>query len=138
MKKTIADSIFKEKKESEGCILFCFVFFVLMIFLLFLSWVVLIFSLQWKRWNQKDGSERIFSFNGLWWMGVTTLRQKCPYSELFWSVFSRMWTEYGDILRISPYSVQMQENMDQNNSKYWPAVLVFNKVWSLKQDWQFR
>ena len=23
------------------------------------------------------------------------LREKCPYSELFWSVFSRIWTEYG-------------------------------------------
>ena len=32
-----------------------------------------------------------------------TLRKECPYSEL---------------LRISPYSVRMQENADQNNSKY--------------------
>ena len=23
------------------------------------------------------------------------LRKKCPYSELFWSLFSRIWTEYG-------------------------------------------
>ena len=42
----------------------------------------------------------------------TTLRKKCPYSELFWSVFSRIWTEYGEIFRISPYSVQMRENTD--------------------------
>ena len=48
-----------------------------------------------------------------------TLRKKCPYAELFWSVFSRIRTEYGEILRISPYSVRMQENTDQNNSKYW-------------------
>ena len=27
-----------------------------------------------------------------------TLRKKCPYSELFWSAFSRIWTEYGEIL----------------------------------------
>ena len=32
-----------------------------------------------------------------------TLREKCPYSELFWSVFSRIWTEYGEILRISHF-----------------------------------
>ena len=25
------------------------------------------------------------------------LRKKCPYSELFWSVFSSIWTEYGEI-----------------------------------------
>ena len=27
------------------------------------------------------------------------LREKCPYSEFFWSIFSRIWTEYGEILR---------------------------------------
>ena len=45
-------------------------------------------------------------------------RKKCPYSEVFWSTFSRIWTQYGEILRISPYSIQMQENTDQNNSEY--------------------
>ena len=48
----------------------------------------------------------------------TTLREKCPYSESFWSVFSRIRTEYGKTLRISPYSVRMRKNTDQNNSKY--------------------
>ena len=47
-----------------------------------------------------------------------SLRKKCPYSEFFWSAFSRIWTEYGEILRISPYSVRMRENTDQNNSEY--------------------
>ena len=28
-----------------------------------------------------------------------SLRKKCPYSELFWSAFSRIRTEYGEILR---------------------------------------
>ena len=27
----------------------------------------------------------------------TSLREKCPYSEFFWSVFSRVRTEYGEI-----------------------------------------
>ena len=45
---------------------------------------------------------------------LVTLREKCPYSELFWSVFSRIRTEYGEILRISLYSVRMRENTDQN------------------------
>ena len=44
--------------------------------------------------------------------------KKGPYSELFWSAFSRIWTKYGDILRISPNSVQMRENTDQGNSEY--------------------
>ena len=47
-----------------------------------------------------------------------TLRKKSPYSKLFWSSFSRIRTEYGEILRISPYSVRMREIADQNNSKY--------------------
>ena len=47
-----------------------------------------------------------------------TLRKKFPYSELFWSVFSRIRTVYGEIRSISRYSVRMQENTDQNNSKY--------------------
>ena len=46
------------------------------------------------------------------------MREKCPYSELFWSVFCRIWTEYEEILRISPYSVRIRENADQNNSEY--------------------
>ena len=46
------------------------------------------------------------------------LFEKCPCSELFWSAFSRIWTEYEEILCISPYSVQMRENADQNNSEY--------------------
>ena len=46
-----------------------------------------------------------------------TLRKKCPYSELFWSVFSRIRTEYEEILCISPYSVRMSENTNQNNSE---------------------
>ena len=48
----------------------------------------------------------------------TALREKCPYSELFWPAFFRIRTEYGEILLISPYSVRMRENTDQNNSEY--------------------
>ena len=47
-----------------------------------------------------------------------TLRDKCPYSEFFWSEFSRIRTEYGEIIRVSPYSVRMLENTDQKNSQY--------------------
>ena len=51
-----------------------------------------------------------------------TLCEKCPYSELFWSTYSCIRTEYGEIRSISrsisPYSVQMRKNADQNNSEY--------------------
>ena len=52
------------------------------------------------------------------WLWKCTLRKKCSYSELFWSAFFRIRTKYGEILRVSPYSVQMWENGDQNNSEY--------------------
>ena len=47
----------------------------------------------------------------------SALRKKCPYSELFWSVFSCIRTEYKEIFRISSYSIRMRENIDQNNSE---------------------
>ena len=47
-----------------------------------------------------------------------TLPKKCPYSELLWSVFSRIWTEYGEIRGISLFSVRIRENTEQNDSEY--------------------
>ena len=57
---------------------------------------------------------------GLWLRNFMahSLQEKCPCSELFWSVFSRIWTGYEEILRISPYLVRVEENADQNNSEY--------------------
>ena len=47
-----------------------------------------------------------------------SLRDKYPYFEFFWSIFSRIWTEYKEMLRISPYSVQVQENWNKQSSEY--------------------
>ena len=47
---------------------------------------------------------------------VLLLREKCPYSEFFWSVFSHIRSEYGEILRISSYTVRMR-------GKYGPEKL---------------
>ena len=43
-----------------------------------------------------------------------TRREKCPYSEFFWSVFSRIRIEYGEIQN----SIQMRGNTDEKNSEY--------------------
>ena len=51
----------------------------------------------------------------------SALREKFPYSEIFCSVFSRIRTEYGEKLRIFPYSVQMAGNTDENNPKYFQS-----------------
>ena len=42
-----------------------------------------------------------------------TLREKSPNTEFFWPVFSRIRTEYGEILSISPYLVPIWENTDR-------------------------
>ena len=44
--------------------------------------------------------------------------KKYPYSEFFWSKFSGIRTEYGEIRSISTYSVRIRENADQKNSEY--------------------
>ena len=60
----------------------------------------------------------VFSFLLMAKDSETPLRENCPYLELLWSAFSRIWTKYGEILRICPYSIQMWKNADQNNSEY--------------------
>ena len=39
--------------------------------------------------------------------------------SFFWSIFSRIRTEYGEIRSISPYSVRMRENTDQKKLRIW-------------------
>ena len=41
-----------------------------------------------------------------------SLCEKCPNAEFF-PVFSRIWTEYGDLRSKSSYSVRIRENTDQ-------------------------
>ena len=60
-----------------------------------------------------------------------TLHKKCSYLELFWSVFSRIRTEYGEILSMYLYSVRMRENTDQNKSKYGHFLSTESQVDSL-------
>ena len=52
------------------------------------------------------------------------LCEKCPYSEFFWSVFSRIRTEYGEIRRISP-----------NVEKYGPDKLGIRTLFTQCTRW---
>ena len=60
--------------------------------------------LEWRK------SQRVFS--------TSSLGKKCPDSEFFWSVFSRIRIEYGEMRSISPYSFQMRDNTDQKYFEY--------------------
>ena len=53
---------------------------------------------------KKTSSPRMFFTPKQAISSVTSLREKCPYSELFWSAFCRIQTEYGEILRLSVFS----------------------------------
>ena len=44
-------------------------------------------------------------------------REKCPYSEFCWSLFSRIWAVCRDLPCKSLYSVVMRENTGQKNSE---------------------
>ena len=89
----------------------------------------------------------------------SSLCEEYPYLEFFCSVFSRIWTEYGEILRISPHLVKMRETTDQKSSEYGHSVHVvtfisspdgkylqkstfrstfsFINAWSAKCSWKF-
>ena len=48
------------------------------------------------------------------------------------SVFSRIWTEYEEMLRISPYSVRMRENTNQKLLHIWT---LFTQCICSKKHW---
>ena len=70
-------------------------------------------------WGEEKKKKKKF-WNFLWIVFFiwNTLRKKCLYSEFFWFVFFRIWTEYWQIRNISPYSVWMWENTDKKRTKY--------------------
>ena len=47
-----------------------------------------------------------------------SLREKCPNTQFF-SVFSWIRTEYGDLFCKSPFSVRLEENTDQKKLRIW-------------------
>ena len=67
------------------------------------------------------------------WRSIHCLKCVWPYSEFFWSVFSRIWTEYGEIFCISQIfcislcSIRMRENTEQKN----PNMDTFHAVFPL-------
>ena len=68
----------------------------------------------------------ITSFN-VFYNIFTTLRKKCLYLELFWFVFSRIWTEterYSASLRIQSQCGKIQTRITPNTNTFY-AVQYF-------------
>ena len=49
----------------------------------------------------------------------TNYAKSIEIRSFFWSVFSRIWIEYGDLRSKSRYSVQIRGNMDQKKLRIW-------------------
>ena len=87
---------------------------------------------QWKEKRSKDNYLKIsiqqLELNNEF-MRVTemllssTLGEKGPYSELFWSAFSRIWTEYGEeSLRIQSKCRKMRNGITPNTDTFYAVV----------------
>ena len=48
-----------------------------------------------------------------------TVRENCPNAEFFLVRIFLYWTEFGDLLRESLYSIRVQENTDQKKLRIW-------------------
>ena len=53
----------------------------------------------------------------------------------FWSVFSRIRTEYGEIRSISPHSIRMRENTDQKKLCIWTHFIQGNLTYLMRVLW---
>ena len=94
-------------------------------------------NLLWK-WGVKETPSTFFLQSCDSWMSVkenpdskkriSTLREKCPNKEFFWSVFFRTRAEYGDLFRI--YSV-----FSSSTGKYGSEKL---RIWILFAQCQSR
>ena len=59
-----------------------------------------------------------------WILSVLHDMKSVQIQSFFWSVFSRVWTEYIDLFRKSPYSVRIRENMNHKN----PVFKQFSRI----------
>ena len=72
-------------------------------------------------------SVQIRSFSGLfflYWYWIRRFSGKTVHIwSFFWSLFSCIRTEYGDLIGKSPYSVRIQENVDQKKLRICIKIL---------------
>ena len=98
---------------------------------------VFIFKIQFhnveQRWNNVVNMVIYKKTNSIFELQIKIIQNRIHWTKclnhhcvksvqirrFFWSVFSLIRTEYGEILRISPYSVRMRENTDQKKLRIW-------------------
>ena len=94
-------------------------------------------NLQFWMWNTKS----VFWFETFWedFQRNPSLRKNVQIRRFFWSVFSRIWTEYRDLSNKSLYSVQIREIMDQKKRRIWTLsiqwLLHWEKPFTHQKQW---
>ena len=83
----------------------------------------LFFSVASGFWHKKRHSKKFINFLTRFKPNFAireklALRKKCPYSEFFWFLFSRIWIEYKNVLYKSLSQVWMRRKIDHNNSEH--------------------
>ena len=73
---------------------------------------------------------KLFKIVQYLWRSLCTLEQ-------FWFGFSRIWTEYGDLLCITSYSVEIRQNMHQRYSVFritlfFQCAMTCNRLYTIK------
>ena len=78
------------------------------------------FPLQYYQYKEKRLKNKIHNTfkRALSDICLIRLRKKCPYSELFWSAFSRLRTEYGVSLRIQSECGKMRTRITPNTDTF--------------------
>ena len=81
-----------------------------------------------KTWNSNE-LIGVFDWNS--WSKNKHCVKGVQIRSFFWSVFSRIRTEYVDFRRKSSYSVRIRENMDQKKLRIWTLFIQ----WSYERNY---
>ena len=82
-------------------------------------WANLIFTIKVGTEPNSNILNLVALFNFFFCTGNTHCVKGVQIQSFFWSVISRIRTEYGELRSISPYSVRMRENTNQKKLRIW-------------------
>ena len=67
-----------------------------------------------------------------------SMSKRCGYTEFFWSIFSYIRTEYGDLLCKSSCLIWVQEYKEQKNSEYGHFLRDVSPVKNIEGEFYFQ
>ena len=70
----------------------------------------------------------LYKIRWLWKEDILPLREKCPYSELFWSVFYRIRTTQNTDTFYAVFSLYKFNPIKLSATKKWETMTIFNWI----------